>query len=162
MGSTFSGSRLEGLPHSSQYQTTWSKWLFWYWNEVPCLVKLNIHKMINFPQAKSNHDFWTKNFTNIFPISYEILIFATTMSFGQVRFSRECSEKTSSLKWEGGILPMKRSSIDAPNNDSIICKHCPTSKSVNGPYCKYETSFTIASLFLSWMSFIWLKSLKIY
>ena len=38
MGSTFSGSRLEGLPHSSQYQTTRSKWLFWYWNEVPCLV----------------------------------------------------------------------------------------------------------------------------
>ena len=38
MGSTFSGSRLEGLLHSSQYQTTRSKWLFWYWNEVPCLV----------------------------------------------------------------------------------------------------------------------------
>ena len=37
MGSTFSGSRLEGLPHSSQYQTIRSKYLFWYWNEVPCL-----------------------------------------------------------------------------------------------------------------------------
>ena len=46
MGATFSGSRLEGLPHSSQNQTTRSKYLFWYWGEVPCLPEVSGRRML--------------------------------------------------------------------------------------------------------------------